>query len=248
MQIGISADTQSFEKTLEGWERDQLPFATARALTQTGQKVKDAIRGTMGIGFDRPTPYTLNSVFLKPATKQNLVAEVNLKNWASKGAPPSQYLLPQVQGGSRAAKSSEIAMRRSGILPGGMLWVPGAGAKLNRYGNIPPSLIVQIMSATKSNWKAGYDANRTERSMKRNKNQIDIFVGKPAGGHLPLGVWQRDSDGDIKPLLIFVDHANYAVRLPFTQIATEVYSVNFARLFEASLRDALILSPLVRAA
>lgn len=243
MQLGISADTKGFEKTLENWERQQLPFATARALTQTGQMVKNAVRGTMAVSFDRPTPYTLNSVYLKPATKQNLVAEVNLKNWASKGAPPSQYLLPQVEGGQRAAKASEVAFRRKGILPGGMLWVPGSGAKLNRYGNITPAQIVQIMSATGSNWKAGFDANRTARSVKRNKKQIEIFVGRPGGGRLPLGVWQRTADGDIKPLLIFVDHANYSVRLPFGKIATEVYNVNFARLFEASLRDALILTP-----
>ncbi len=248
MQLGISADTKDFEKTLQGWERDQLPFATARALTQTGQLVKNAVRGTMGISFDRPTPYTLNSVYLKPATKTNLVAEVNLKNWASKGAPPSRYLQPQVQGGGRPPKYSEIAFQKKGILPGGMLWVPGKGAKLNQYGNIMPSLIVQIMSATGSHWKAGYTANVAKHAEKRiNKTTLDIFVSE-RGGHLPFGVYQRMANGDIKPLLIFVEQVHYSVRLPFKQIATNVYNVNFARLFEASLRDALILAPMAAAA
>jgi hypothetical protein len=88
MQIGAEVDTRGFEKTLQGWERTQLPFATAKALTLTGQIVKNSIRGSMQVGFDRPTPYTLNSVFLKPATKTDLVAVVNLKNQAQKGASP----------------------------------------------------------------------------------------------------------------------------------------------------------------
>ncbi|WP_263418683.1 hypothetical protein [Terriglobus albidus] len=243
MQLGISADTKGFEQTLEGWERDKFPAATAKALNGVAVLVRRADRATMGVSFDRPTPYTMNSAYFQAATKTNLTATVNLKSVASKGVPPSTYLLPQVEGGSRAAKPSEIAFRRKGILPGGMFWVPGSGAKLNRYGNIQPSLITQIMSATGSHWKAGYDANRTTRSMQRNKKQIDIFVGRPGGGHGPLGVWQRMADGELKPLLIFVDHADYKVRLPFGQIAREVYQANFARLLNEAMRDMLILSP-----
>ncbi len=72
------------KSTLNGWEKSQLPFATAKALTLTGQKVKAGITSAMQRSFSNPTPYTLNSVYLKPATKTNLVAEVELKNWASK--------------------------------------------------------------------------------------------------------------------------------------------------------------------
>ena len=89
MKLGIDMPTLNLETTLIGWERDQLPFATAKALTATGQRVKDAIRATMQVGFDRPTAYTLNATYMKPATKTNLICEVGIKNWASKGAPPT---------------------------------------------------------------------------------------------------------------------------------------------------------------
>lgn len=246
MQLGISTDTKGFEQTLEGWERDKFPAATAKALNGVAVLVRRADRATMGVSFDRPTPYTMNSAYFKAATRTDLTATVNLKSVASKGVPPSTYLLPQVEGGTRVAKPSEIAFRRKGILPGGMFWVPGSGAKLNRYGNIQPSLITQIMSATGSHWKAGYDANRTDRSIERNKKQIDIFVGRAGKGRNTLGVWQRYKDGEeikIKPLLIFVDHADYSVRLPFGQIASDVYQVNFARLLTEAMRDMLIISP-----
>lgn len=249
MKMGIDTNTDGFEKTLKGWELTQLPFATAKALTQTGQRVKDAIRATMEVSFDRPTAYTLNSLFLKGATKSNLVAEVNLKNWASKGAPPSVYLAPQVYGGQRQLKNSEKIMQRAGVLPGGMLWVPGSGATMNNYGNMSVGQIVQVLSALKSFPETGYLANRSSRlSARVNKNAANFFVGKPAGGKLPLGVYLRSKGGGLKPIMIFVKDAHYNVRLPFSQIATTVYATNFQAVFTQALRDALILQPFLRAA
>jgi hypothetical protein len=54
--------------------------------------------------------------------------------------------------------------------------------------------------------------------------------------------------GHVKPVMIFIDHANYQVRLPFAQIATTVYDTNFQQVFNQALRDALILSPFLQAA
>lgn len=248
MKLGIDANTMNFEKTLTGWEKDQLPFATAKALTQTGQKVKLAVTATIQRSFDRPTKYTLGSVFMKPATKANLVCEVNLKNWASKGAPPSVYLAPQVYGGNRQPKSSEKIMRRAGVLPGGMFWVPASGATMDRYGNMSTGQIVQVMSALKSFPETGYLANRSSRlGARANKNASNFFVGKPAGGYLPLGVYLRTKSG-LKPIMIFINSPHYSKLLPFFETVHEVYDANFQAIFNQALRDALILTPFLRAA
>lgn len=248
MKINAPMDTSGLERTLQGWEKSQLPFATAKALTQTGQKVKAGIAAAIQRSFDRPTPYTLNSVYLKPAAKNNLVAEVQLKNWASKGAPPSIYLAPQVYGGDRQPKNSEKIMRRAGVLPGGMFWVPGSGATMNRYGNMSVGQIVQVISALKAFPETGYLANRSSRRGARvNKNSGNIFVGKPAGGYLPLGVYMRTKSG-LKPLMIFVNTPHYSKLLPFYETAHDVYVANFQLLFNQALRDALILTPFTRAA
>lgn len=248
MKLGIAADTNQFETTLKGWELTQLPFATAKALTATGQKVKAAITASIKSSFDRPTPYTVNSVYLQPATKNNLVAEVNLKNWASKGTPPSVFLAPQVYGGSRQPKASEKLLQRKNILPGGMLWVPGSGANLDRYGNMSRGQIVQVISALQANSAAGYTANKSYRiGARRNYNTDGYFVGKPANGLLPLGVYLRTKTG-LKPIMIFVKSANYHPQLPFFDVANQIYAANFQTEFNNALRDALILSPLLRAA
>jgi hypothetical protein len=248
MNLTAAMNTANLENTLQGWEKTQLPFATAKALTLTGQKVKAGIRSAIQRSFDRPTPYTLNSVYLKPATKNNLVAEVELKNWASKGAPPSVYLAPQVFGGSRQPKNSEKIMRRAGVLPSGMFWVPGLGASTDRYGNISTGQIVQVISALKAFPETGYLANRSNRMGARaNKNAGNIFVGRPAGGHLPLGVYLRTKDG-LKPIMIFINSPHYQKLLPFYETSREIYAANFQTIFNDALRDALILSPFLRAA
>src|ERR1035441_633525 len=75
----------------------QLPFATAKALTRTAQLIKAAEVDEMRRVFDRPTPWTLNSVFITPATKDNLIARVWLKQDAAKGTPAAKYLLSEIR-------------------------------------------------------------------------------------------------------------------------------------------------------
>ena len=248
MKFTANMDTKGLETTLKNLEQ-QLPFATAKALTQTGQLVKTAMRSAMQSRFDRPTPYTLNSLFLKPATKNNLVCEVGLKTFASKAAPPSVYLAPQVYGGPRQLKRSEVLMQRKHLIPNGMMWVPGSGATLDSFGNMSRGQIGQILSALSGYGEVGFLANKSfRRSARVNKTTDDIFVGVPNGGHLPLGVYIRTKQGHLKPLMIFIDHANYKILLPFGQIASTVYQTNFQDIFNQALRDALLPTSLSTAA
>lgn len=244
--MGFTAqmDTLGLEKTLSGWEQTQLPYATARALTATGQRVKLATVAEMKKDFDRPTPFTLASVFLQPATKNKLVAEVRLKNTNQKGAPPSVWLQPNVDGGTRQAKRSELMLRAKGLLPSGMFYVPGYGADLNRYGNISAGQLIRVMSALEALPEMGYLANRSKRlGARANKQAGDYFVGKPAGGYLPLGVYQRMPDGKLKSILLFVKTPRYHKLLPFYDVAKTTFGTDFAGQFIIALRDALILSP-----
>ena len=248
MKVNLQINTQGYESTLQGYEQNQLPFATSLAINRTLQKARNAIRGTLQISFDRPTPYTQNALQIIPSTKTKLYGEVKLKDSAGLSSP-SSYLEPQVYGGARQAKRSEYLLQRKGFLPGGMLTVPGSGARLDAYGNMSRGQIVQIISALQANYASGYTANKSYRiSARKNKNTDGIFVGKPAGGRLPLGVYQRTASGELKPLLIFVSSANYKVRLPFSDIVGQVYVTNFQDELATALRDALVLTPFLQAA
>lgn len=251
LKIDISCDTMAYETELIGWEQKKLPYATATALTRTAKRVQTAFVNAMKQNFDRPTPYVLNGTFVKPATASNLVATVGWKDYASKAVPASVFMLPQVQGGPRNLKSTEKMLATSGYLPGGMATVPGAAAKLDRYGNMSRGQLVQLISALRAFPEAGYTANRVVlKARKRSgmKTRAEFFVGQPGGGRLPLGIYQRMPDHTIKPILIFVKSPNYKILIPFQSIAQSEYTADFQEEFNRAMRDMLILSPFLEAA
>ncbi|NWB23933.1 MULTISPECIES: hypothetical protein [unclassified Pseudomonas] len=57
------------KKTLSDLEHRQMPFALARAQTLTAKLVEAAEIEEMSRVFDRPTLFTLNSFFVRPAKK-----------------------------------------------------------------------------------------------------------------------------------------------------------------------------------
>lgn len=233
----------------------QVPFATSLAINRTAQLVKEAEVREMERVFDRPKPWTLNSLYLKPSTKQSLVAKVWLKDEsAGSGNPASKYLAPQISGGDRGEKKFERALRFLNVLPAGMRAVPGNGADMDAFGNQSQGQIRQILSYFRAaELTSGYSSNTTakrrEKLRKGTKTQrgMEFFVGRPAGGRLPLGIWQRitqfarhgDSSSKLVPIMIFVTNAQYRRLYRFKEVADEVIAREFPREFEAAARHAM---------
>lgn len=167
-----------------------MPKAARRAaelaLDATAQAIRDEIRRTMPLVFDRPTPYTLNSLKITPTRGHNLQASVWFKEPPRMGA---HYLVPQVEGGVRALKGFERAL-------GQQEFTPAMGARINQYGNVSPGQIRQILSVLKlAERSAGYSANLTARSAKRNRKDRDyVLITKQQGRLLP-GIHQRFQTG-----------------------------------------------------
>jgi len=218
----------------------QIPFAMAKALTQTAKIAQTDIIIAMQLVFDRPTPYTLNSTFVDPATKDRLEAFVRLKNESATGLPPTKYLQPEVSGGARSVKRSEFALRRSLNLPDGAFVVPGARVPLDQYGNITAGTMTKILSAVGS-MPDSY-ANTTSRSRQRAiaaGRDLEYFVGRSPTGAQRLGVWLRRGR-HLLPILIFIDRApTYRERLRFYAIAQETYAREYQPLFNNALADAI---------
>jgi hypothetical protein len=244
ISINISSDIDKLTGSLTDMARKQIPYATARALTETAKLVKKAEEREIIRVFDRPTPYTQRSIYFKPANKHTLSARVWLKDDTSKGTPATKYLSPQIYGGQRTTKRFERALQRAGYLPAGWYAVPGAGAKMDRYGNMASSQIVQILSGLKAFGEEGYLANRTAASAKRKRNQAEFFAIKPGqrhGGLVP-GVWQRHRfahGSAVKPVLIFVSGATYQIRFKFADVAKRMAEREFGAQFQSSLAQAL---------
>lgn len=247
IKISVQHNIDQLVKNLET-QRKQIPFAAARALNDTAEKAKAAEVREVRDVFDRPTPNTLNAFYVKRATKQSLTAEIGIKDFAGKGVPASKYLLAEITGGSRRPKRFEVALRSAGVLPFGYRAVPGDAAKIDAYGNMQGSQIVQILSYFRAGREGGYISNITDkrkaalRKGSKRKIGFEYFVGRPGRGNLPLGIWQRfrfAGGTAIKPILIFVPSALYEATFDFVFVVRNTVNKEFNKAFAARLDEAL---------
>jgi hypothetical protein len=228
-------------------EKKQVQFATRVALTRVAKKAEAAEVREMRDIFDRPTPFTMSGLFVRPATSSNLTAEVKLKDFAGKSSSPAAtYLAAQIKGGMRGEKRFERALRSIGALPPGYRVVPGDGAELDAYGNMNRGQIVQILAYFRAFPEAGYKANMTDKkraSLQRGsktKQGVSYFVGRP-GDRLPWGIYQRvhfARGTAIRPVMIFVRSVTYQAVFDFEFVATSTVEKEFGAEFTRALAEA----------
>lgn len=237
------------EANLKGLREDvlnqakQVRYATAVALTRTAWGVTVAESAEAGKVFDRPAPQTLKAFAVEKATKENLTAVVSMKG-RDQGLPADEYLMPEVLGGARPMKRSEIMLQAAGILPTGMQTAPGRGAKLDAYGNMARGQLAQILSYFQTYGITTLNSprmNMTAAKSARLKKIGAYFVVSPAGRKTALapGIWQRAGAGSIKPIIMFIKPPNYRQRFNFEKVAEQHVQDTFSGQFEQAYADAV---------
>lgn len=237
--------------TLQGLAQvrdDQIPFAVSLALNRTIEQARVETVREMERVFDRPTPYARNGLRVRRATKANLEAEIAFKDEAGKGIPADKFMAPEVFGGRRRLKRSEIALQRIGAMPAGYVTVVGSGAKLDAYGNISRGQIVQILSYLQAFGEQGYRANSTPTSRARlgkttkKKSGIAYFALTYPKNGLQPGVYIREHSTrsrSVKPVLLYVREANYRRRLPMSEIIERTLQQRFGDELAAAMGRAI---------
>ena len=256
MQVEIKGLDELFQK-LDDFEKSQFLYAAARAITKTGQDVKAALVNEMSRAFDRPTPYVLGSLYLRPAKKNDLSAFVYPKDAFGKGTPAKKFLYPEIEGGPRHVKRFERALQARGILPSGMYVVPGQGAELDAYGNIGAGQIRQILSYFgAAEMTMGYTANMTGKNKSRlskgtkAKRGFAYLVSNGRGekaSHLPYGIYKRTGfawGSAIKPIFLFVKKPSYKSIFKFFEVGQKVAGETFPKNFREAIDEAIRTSRL----
>jgi hypothetical protein len=238
MKLNITSNFADFAERLAGLGR-QAPFVAAVSLTRTAKDVQLAEREEIVRAFDRPVPYTLNSTFLKAATKSHLEAKVWLKdNPFGKGTPADRYLAPQIFGGPRRLKGMERALAAVGLLPAGHYAVPAAGAQMDANGNVKRSQIIQIMSQLKVQERAGYQSRATGSARSRRtvaKQGVTYFALPQPRRGLAAGIYMKRQfahGSAIKPVFIFTTAMQYQKRLRFFEVGDETARQRFPEHFQ----------------
>ena len=253
MQLNVTANFSEVQRALKR-AASQVPFALSTAMNKTAAKAQKAIKAEMPKVFDRPTPWVVNSLRIKYATKTKLEAELAYKDRNSVESSRSM-IEPHVFTGKRSYKAMESRLWRAGILPRGYNAVPGEAARLDAFGNMSKGQITQVLNVLGTYTEAGYNkanARTVGRLAKGNKKKSAygfVYWVNPVGGtkakHLQPGVYQRIQTAfgsSLKPVLIFVKQAQYRKRLDFFGIAEKVIAQEFPgefnRAFDAALKTA----------
>lgn len=218
-------DMKAVRLALGGSDK-QVRFAGLLTATLVARAVKTAQERAMPAVLDRPTAFTLRSLFMRKATAQRPVAEVWFKDdsAASRMATPAAvYLGPQVSGGGRRVKRFERALQMAGHMPAGFQCVPGAGCKRDAAGNPSRGQIIQILSQLRITLTAGHTRNMPFDARKQISAQRRAggryFVAKAGGGMSP-GIYLREFIGrGVLPVFLFKRATTYRPRYDFTGIA-----------------------------
>jgi hypothetical protein len=233
---------------LEAFFKDcpkHIPYATATALNFLADKAHKSLKDSMSVDFDRPTRWALNGIRVtKASVSRGLESSVWLKDefaGGRGGTPATKFLAPEIEGGKRHQKRFEKAfwykMRTLGLPASYRNIVPAKGMKLDRYGNIPNSTIVQLLSATDSFNEQGFSANQTTDTAKKAKYKgEDIFFAPAQGGKNPM-LALRTSNDDLKALLVFTERASYKKRWHFYDIAEKAVIQYHDRAFSKAIDD-----------
>lgn len=211
-----------------------IPYAASTALTRTAQRAaKEDLPAEMRRVFDRPTAYTLNSLFVKPSTAKTLSARVMVKDTAGAGVVPEKFLQPEVEGGARREKGMEKALRYAGILRNGERVVPSHDMKLDAFGNVPGARVRSILASVE---KPGGKSARGAKGS-------GIFGGQIGRAR---GIWQRSGKGKarkVTPLFIFIAaQPQYRSRLDFTGVVESVADKHFRNELAIAI-DAMMKRP-----
>ena len=252
MQLDVRVNLQEVQQRLIELRKDQIPFATAYALTQTAKRSQANLRQTMKRVFDRPKPYTLNGIFIIPARKNQLYAVVKLKD----GYPgpndmegvrgtPDQYLRSQIKGGERRPKAFEKLLINRGLMPPGMYAIPTNAAPRDPFGNVSAGYFNRIMSQLRIATDPLSNATPTSLKKKRNRN-VRYFVaypGRTQTKHLTPGIYERRGQGSssiIKPIFIYTDTApRYRQVFDFDRIVMRTSDVLLPYFFEEGYKLAM---------
>lgn len=174
---------------LEAQRKGQMPYALMVGLNDVAFEVRREEMELIPKVFDRPKPQTARNIFVRKATKASPRAVVLFDQIYNKGI--DEYMEANVEGGRRKMKPSEQRL--------GRYYVPGAGAKMDAYGNMQGGQITQILSRLgRFGDVAGYSMNQTLASkLKRTgaKKALEYFMLTQRRGGLAPGIYQRIQSG-----------------------------------------------------
>lgn len=231
--LKISSNASDIAKAFDAAAKKQVAFATSVAINKIAQLSRDALKIQMQNVFDRPRPFTLNSLFVKNSNKYDLTATVGHKDRGTRGTPAAQYLQAQLTGGSRKRTPFETKA-------GSEFLVPAQGVRKDAYGNVAKGVrsgIIDSQTTKKGNYfviNEGSKSHLQPGIYQRIANKTKTRRSGLAGRAVAVGGGSR-----LKAIMLFVPSVRYSKRYDMIGAVERTINQNFSREFAAAMDNAL---------
>lgn len=224
----------------------RVPYAASTALTRTAHIARSkAVPDEMRRVYDRPVPYTLNSLKVTGATANKLEARVAVKN-DTNGGRTENYIVPTAFGGERKEKAFERSLRYAGVLKPGWRVILGRDADKDAYGNMPRGEMKRILSWAESSAKqeqaqGGRGSRRSAQYFVAGLDKVGAGRSGGAAARLQPGIYKRMGGRKVLPMMIFTNaQPSYRQLLDFSGVvqrcAVNEFPGEFARAMDDQLK------------
>lgn len=221
----------------------QADFAGSKALNTTAFAINARIKNEMQSVFrGGASPYALRAFKVEKSTKHNLHAAVRLRSDSPEGGSAYNKALRHLfTSGTRDWKNLEGYLRGRGLMPAGLMAVPGRGCPLDARGNIRRAALREMLGSLSSS-RPGMRTYRRTGGGKTTK-AVGYFVILPgARSRLHPGIYKRVETGDssgISPMVMYVKPGRYRKFIDLDVIGNEVVAKVFRSEFDRELIAAL---------
>ena len=193
----------------------EIDKAAISAQNKMAFRLKYTLEAQMRTDLDRPKPYSLSAIRYDKARKGKPAYLYVVDKSTGDVADEQSWIGVQVGGGTRRRlRHSERRFQEAGLMPRGWVWVPTKFTKLDKWGNVPGSLMVAILGT------------RGRRSKK-------YFVLKDRG------VYEKLPGRVVRPILLFVSPREYNKRYDFFGRARKEVAQNYPRIAAEQVERAM---------
>lgn len=243
--LKVIVDSTDFKRAMAAAEK-QARFAASKALNSTAfavnAKIKDELQSRVQGGA---TPYTLRAFKVEKATRQELVASVALRTDAAGGGggtPYDQALGHLFTGGVRRWKRVEGYLRAMGVLPAGLMAVPGKFCPLDARGNIPRA-VFRVITADLTQAGPSRRTRTGARQAAKGAGATAHFVAQPGNpSGIAAGIYRRTLTTDgwkLQPVILFVQPGTWDRMVDLEKLAGEVVGKTFGPEFVKEFANAM---------
>ena len=153
-------------KSLNDIEKNEVPFALARALQDAGQIAKAMIQKEINAKVDDPTPFTQRAAFGSSVNKGETSVTFGLKDYQG------DYLFSLYEGGERKLRPFETKFKTKF---GTKYLIPHANTPRDSYGNVPLEAVKQIMKDASDKANGYYVTKRQIRYRPKGGESTPVY-------------------------------------------------------------------------